>query len=160
MSAAWRSPLVLSIADRVRRLVWRLAGPRTVGVRGVVVDGAGRVLLVRHTYGPERWHLPGGGVKRRESLVDGLQRELREEVGVILEASPSLLGTYSSLTEGKSDHITVFVVEHWHRDPADSPEIDAQQFFSADALPSRTSPGSRRRIEEWSSGAAPQTFTW
>src|SRR5688500_5172566 len=105
--------VVLRVADTARRLVWRAFGPRTVGVRGLVVDGEGRVLLVRHSYGKAYWHLPGGGVKRRESLVEALHRELREEVGVVATAPPTMLGTYSSLEEGKSDHVTVFVVEAW-----------------------------------------------
>jgi 8-oxo-dGTP diphosphatase len=41
-----------------------------------------RVLLIRHEkVGREVWLLPGGGVNAGESLVDALQRELREEVG-------------------------------------------------------------------------------
>jgi ADP-ribose pyrophosphatase YjhB (NUDIX family) len=44
----------------------------------------GRVLLIRHEKnGQERWLLPGGGVNSGESLVDALQRELEEEVGVL-----------------------------------------------------------------------------
>jgi 8-oxo-dGTP diphosphatase len=43
----------------------------------------GRVLLCRHEKpGKEYWLLPGGGVNSGESLVDALERELREEVGV------------------------------------------------------------------------------
>jgi 8-oxo-dGTP diphosphatase len=43
----------------------------------------GRVLLCRHEKGGrEVWLLPGGGVKAGESLVDALDRELAEEVGV------------------------------------------------------------------------------
>jgi ADP-ribose pyrophosphatase YjhB (NUDIX family) len=44
----------------------------------------GRVLLVRHEkHGQERWLLPGGGVNSGESLVDALQRELAEEIGIV-----------------------------------------------------------------------------
>ena len=44
----------------------------------------GRVLLIRHEKaGRERWLLPGGGVNSGESLVDALQRELAEEIGVV-----------------------------------------------------------------------------
>ena len=43
----------------------------------------GRILLCRHEKGGrEHWLLPGGGVNSGESLVDALQRELMEEVGI------------------------------------------------------------------------------
>jgi ADP-ribose pyrophosphatase YjhB (NUDIX family) len=42
-----------------------------------------RVLLCRHEKpGKEYWLLPGGGVNSGESLVDALQRELGEELGI------------------------------------------------------------------------------
>jgi ADP-ribose pyrophosphatase YjhB (NUDIX family) len=43
-----------------------------------------RILLCRHEKAGrgEYWLLPGGGVNSGESLVDALQRELAEEVGV------------------------------------------------------------------------------
>jgi 8-oxo-dGTP diphosphatase len=42
-----------------------------------------RILLVRQEKpGREYWLLPGGGVNAGESLVDALQRELAEEVGL------------------------------------------------------------------------------
>jgi ADP-ribose pyrophosphatase YjhB (NUDIX family) len=152
-------PVVLKVANQVRGVVWRIVGPRTVGIRGLVVDEQGRVLLVHHTYGPDLWHLPGGGVKRRESLVAALYRELREEAGIIVTGHVRLLGAYSSLVEGKSDHIAVFVVEQYSRQESDSGEIAAAEFFAVDALPPGASPATRRRLDEWRANG-PQTFDW
>lgn len=98
-------------------------------------------------------------MKRRESIDDAVRRELEEEAGVVVTGTPRLLGTFSSLTEGKSDHITVFVVERWRRVDSDSGEIDACRFFPADSLPEDASPATRRRIEEWLGGTAPG-FEW
>lgn len=160
---------VLRVADTLRRWMWRAIGPRTVGVRGLVLDGDGRVLLVRHTYGAAYWHLPGGGVHRRESIVAALHRELREETGVIVTGPVRLLGTYSSLTEGKSDHISVFVVDAFEREHADSPaggarpqastEIDAARFFPMDELPDDASPATKRRLEDLRRGEV-CAFDW
>lgn len=153
---------LLRVADTLRRLVWRLFGPRTIGVRGLVVDEEGRVLLVRHTYGQPTWHLPGGGVKRRETLVEALARELEEEVGVTITGQVRLLGTYSNMSEGKSDHISVFVVDRWERPAGRSDgdaEIEAVARHAAEDLPPDTSPGTRRRVLEWSRGDVPP-FDW
>jgi 8-oxo-dGTP pyrophosphatase MutT (NUDIX family) len=60
--------------------------------RGVLVDPAGRVLLVRfelrHIEPPTLWACPGGGVEPGESPVQTLRRELVEEVGLTLQADP------------------------------------------------------------------------
>ena len=51
-----------------------------------VLQWRGRVLLCRHEKpGKEYWLLPGGGVNAGESLVDALQRELAEEIGIVGE---------------------------------------------------------------------------
>lgn len=157
-----RRNLVLVVAHRLRRLWWRAVGPRTIGVRGVVLDGDGRVLLVRHTYGRSWWHLPGGGVRRREGLAEACVRELGEEVGVEVEGGVDgleLFGTYSNLTEGKSDHVTVFVVRRWQRDDRGAGEIAESVFADLDDLPADLSPGTRRRLDELAHGG-PSSFRW
>lgn len=151
--------VLLRIAAGLRKVVWRVLGPRTIGVRALVVDGQGRVLLVRHTYGPKAWHLPGGGVKRRESLDEAVRREVHEETGIVVRGSLRLLGTYSNLQDGKSDHISVFVVEHWEREESDAAEIAEDGWFDPEELPEGTTPGTRRRVGEFLRGTVPD-LTW
>lgn len=59
----------------------------------VAFDNAGRVLLVRHSYGRPVWGLPGGGMDRGERPEQAAAREIGEELGcgltelVAIEAS-------------------------------------------------------------------------
>ena len=56
-----------------------------------IEDAEQRVLLVRQAVGLKLWTLPGGKVKRGESLVKALKRELYEETGLHAQIG-SLLG--------------------------------------------------------------------
>jgi ADP-ribose pyrophosphatase YjhB (NUDIX family) len=155
----------LRIAHQVRRVVWRVFGPRVVGVRAIVVDTSthpNKILLVHHSYGRPAWHLPGGGVKRRESIEEAVRREVREEAAIEVTGPVRLLGTYSNLGEGKSDHISVFVVDQWrrHRRDDDDAEIAATGFFDPSTeLPETTTPGTRRRLDEWRRGSV-SVYEW
>ncbi|MDB5456444.1 MAG: MutT/nudix family protein, partial [Caulobacter sp.] len=72
---------------------FRLRRGLTLGVRGLVTDADGKVLLVSHTYVPG-WHLPGGGVERGESAEQAVVRELAEEAGVRAIGRPRLLSVH------------------------------------------------------------------
>jgi len=139
--------LATRLTHRLRALSWRLFRPTTVGVRALVLDERGHVLLVRHSY-TNGWFLPGGGVSRGESVGAALRRELEEEVGLELTDAPRLLGMYSSTAEGKSDHIGVFIVSRWRRQSKRNAEITETGFFDPKALPDGVSPGTRRRVGE------------
>ena len=61
-----------------------------VGVGAVIVDEAGRVLLIRRRYEPlaGRWSLPGGAVEVGETLEAATAREMLEETGLEVEVGP------------------------------------------------------------------------
>jgi 8-oxo-dGTP pyrophosphatase MutT (NUDIX family) len=147
--------LIWIVARPVLRLYWRLRRPLTAGVRGLVFDEKGHVLLVRHTYIPG-WYLPGGGVERGETMLTSLKRELEEEVGVTLTGEARLQGLYANFREFKSDHVALYVVGHgaYEHAPRRSPEIAESGFFPPQALPNGISPSTARRIAEVTEGLA------
>lgn len=151
--------LIWKIARPVLRLYWRLRRPLTAGVRGLVFDVEGRVLLVRHTYVPG-WYLPGGGVERGETMLASLRRELEEEVGVTLTSKACLVGLYANFREFKSDHVALYVVAHgdYEHTPRRSPEIAESGFFPLSALPDGVTPSTARRIAEVTGTLAPDEF--
>lgn len=153
---SYLSPLVTiwyRLTHPVYLRLWRWRGPTTVGVKVIVTDPEGRVLLVKTRY-QRMWTLPGGGVHRRETPEDAAARELREETGVRI-ASEELIfaGLLSNFAEGKSDYIAVYAAAV----PAETAlapgiEIAAARFLDQDALPENASPATRRRVASWRDG--------
>ena len=127
----------------------------TLGVRGLVTDADGRVLLVEHTYLPG-WYLPGGGVERRELAEQALRRELVEEAGVAVVGRPRLVSIHSNEKKHPGDHVLIYRVDEWTPCEATSRgEINAVAWHAPDALPANVTPATRRRIEEALGGAEP-----
>jgi 8-oxo-dGTP pyrophosphatase MutT (NUDIX family) len=145
------------VAKVVRRMRW----PLTIGVRVIVHDEQGRVLLVRHTY-TRGWHFPGGGVNKREAAVDAAVREVREEAQIALTEPPVLVGVFLSLVQIKCDHILLYKASSsWRRVDEKPPnmEIAEARFFALDALPAETTGGTLRRLAELSGKQSP-TSMW
>ena len=148
-----RTPL-LRIAH-LTRIGWLSATrPVTLGVRAMIRDQSGAVLLIRHSY-VGGWHMPGGGVGRRETVHQAMAREVREEVGLEVIGTARMLGLYARFRHGSSDHVSVFIVDEWSGTPKpDGLEITDSRFFQHDDLPADTTPATRRRLAEAVSGGA------
>jgi 8-oxo-dGTP pyrophosphatase MutT (NUDIX family) len=142
------------LLQRLLHLYWRFQRGMTLGVRGLVVDQAGRIFLVKHGY-VGGWHLPGGGVETGETILGALERELSEEGNIQLTAPPQLHGVFFNVRISRRDHVAVFVVRDFHQagPPAPNHEIAATGFFPLDALPNDTTAGTRARIAEVLGGA-------
>jgi ADP-ribose pyrophosphatase YjhB (NUDIX family) len=141
-----------AIEPALRRLLhfyWRFSRGLTLGVRGLVVDGAGRIFLVKHSY-IAGWHLPGGGVEPGETLTTALARELREEGNIELGEAPQFFAVYFNRRISRRDHVALYVVRSFHQTAAPQPnsEIVAHGFFARDSLPEDTSRATRERIAE------------
>jgi ADP-ribose pyrophosphatase YjhB (NUDIX family) len=131
----------------------RLTRGLTLGVRALVVDAEGRVLLLRHTYTPG-WHMPGGGVEIGETCETAIVRELVEEAGVETIGRPRLLSIHSSHAYFRGDHILFYRIDDWRPVAATSRgEIHELKWFAADDLPAGATEGTRRRIAEAIGGA-------
>lgn len=127
---------------------FRLRRGLTLGVRGVVRDDRGGVLLIRHSYLPG-WSFPGGGVERGETVEEALARELVEEAAIELTARPLLYGIYSNHEQFAGDHIALFVVSSFEqRRWRPTSEVVEAGFFAPGELPPDTTGGTRRRLAE------------
>ena len=151
----------VSVWIRLRRLAYRMAHtalrgywfvrrPRVEGVKCVVTTGD-QVLLVRHTYGPRNWDLPGGTVKRREDPLATARREMREELGIDVDDWVSL-GQVLSHDYHRRDAMHCYRTELRDRPLTfDQGEIAAAGWFDRGGLPSGLSPHVRAilgRVDE------------
>jgi ADP-ribose pyrophosphatase YjhB (NUDIX family) len=148
--------LLFNFGSRLILHPWfRLTRGMSFGVRGLVRDENGRILLIRHSYVPG-WLLPGGGVERGETAETAVIRELREEAGVVTIGRPQLFGLYSNEAQFRGDHVALYLVDRFSLEPfAGTAEIVEARFFEPSALPDATSGGTLRRIAEVASGGPP-----
>ena len=152
------------VAAVLRRFVWFVVRPRTIGAQILVLDDRGAVLLVRHSYDRSSLRLPGGGVKRSETFAECAARELREETSLSV-ADPErleLLGVYTGREGNQSAFIATFVAPagSWAGTPSGSAEIDTAEFHHPDQLPPDTSKATRARVLEAAAGRRGLSGRW
>jgi len=154
----YKNSAVPRLLYRLHQGYMKVRVPVTLGVRTMILDGQGQVLLVRHTYRPG-WYFPGGGVKRWETLEEAARREAREEAGVDPAEMEGPIGLFANFMEAQSDHVALFVVRRWRTIPCNSTEIAESRFFPLTDLPADATDATRRRVEEHL-GLRPRSELW
>jgi len=61
-----------------------------IGVTGIIFNEKNDILLFKHTYRSHSWSLPGGYLKSGEHPAEALEREIKEESGLVVSADESL----------------------------------------------------------------------
>ncbi|HNA90138.1 MAG TPA: NUDIX domain-containing protein [Anaerolineales bacterium] len=126
-----------------------LLRPIRMGVRVLMLED-GKVWMIRHTY-MSGWHLPGGGLKKKETLDQAARREAWEETGAEL-GEISLLGTFTGMIQWKTDHTIVFLCRDFKVTGKSDGEIAEMRAFPLDALPKDTFYPHRRLLERFREG--------
>ncbi|KAK1186113.1 NUDIX domain-containing protein [Streptomyces sp. NBS 14/10] len=68
-----------------------------MSVAGVIVDDAGRALLIKRRDNG-KWEPPGGVLEPGETIPNALQREVLEETGIKIALPATLTGIYKNMT--------------------------------------------------------------
>ncbi len=130
-----------------------------------MVDESGRILLVRHTYGPLNWELPGGMSEPGESVEATALRELMEETGLDARVE-ALTGVYYK-RENDSHHLVFRCrLEDGVAPVPTSEEISDCGYFERDQLPRPISDFTLQRLDDALAGTAPdavvtiEPLTW
>ena len=113
---------------------WAVVGRGPAGVKCVILRDED-VLLVRHTYGPRRWELPGGTKRPWEGAAATARREAREEVGADLAEWAPLREMVTKIGRARVRLHTYTATVETLDPQVDGVEIAEARFFPAADLP-------------------------
>lgn len=84
-------------------------------VAGALYDAQDRVLITQRPPGKVlagRWEFPGGKLHADEDAYDGLVRELREELGVVVHSAERLM-RYPVTSQDREVWLDMWIVTSW-----------------------------------------------
>jgi len=82
----------LKLPKSLQLMIMRMSQDRfLVGVTGIVFNEKQEILLFKHSYRSHAWSLPGGYLKAQEHPSEGLEREIKEESGLVVSMDSPLM---------------------------------------------------------------------
>ena len=103
-----------------------------VGVTGIILNEKKEILLFKHTYRSHAWSLPGGYLKSGEHPREALEREIKEESGLVVSVDESLK-TRTDRESARLDLCYTGILIGGDFIPTN--EVSEYGFFSQDKLP-------------------------
>ena len=129
ISRIWRL-----LPGRVRRWSMRVTHARfTVTAGALIFNDEGRVLLLKHRFrAGSGWGLPGGFLEKGEQPLEALKRELREEIGMEIEAAE----IFASRSFKRPRQVEILFLCRANGDVKPrAMEVERAEWFSLDSLP-------------------------
>lgn len=103
-----------------------------IGVTGIILNDKNEVLLFKHSYRSHAWSLPGGYLKAGEHPREGLEREIKEESGLVVSIDERMK-TRTDRDVARLDICYVGVLIGGEFKPTH--EVSEYGFFNQDDLP-------------------------
>lgn len=130
LAKVWRT---LAISKGIQLLIMRIFQDQfLIGVTGIVFNEKQEILLFKHTYRQTVWSLPGGYIKSKEHPFEALEREIKEESGLIVSADKQL----KIRTDRENARLDVTVIGLYiGGEFKKSPEVSEFGFFAFENLP-------------------------
>lgn len=103
-----------------------------MGVTGIIFNDRNEILVFKHSYRAHAWSLPGGYMKAGEHPQEALEREIKEESGLVVSAD-ELLKTRTDRETARIDMCYIGVLIGGEFVPTH--EVTEYGFFTIDKLP-------------------------
>lgn len=135
----------------------------TVGLTILILDENDRVLLEKRSDNG-KYCLPGGSIDLDETVMEGLQREVREETGITLNHPQLFLISSGKKTEliypngDVTDYVDIHFIDHVNSKEIhlsiNDGESTSLKFYSKEELPDEENllRGTKRALEKYYSG--------
>lgn len=124
---------LLHLSKGIQLLVMRFFQDQfLVGVTGIIFNDKHEVLLFKHIYRPHAWSLPGGYLKAGEHPREALEREIKEESGLVVSVDESLR-TRTDRDVARIDLCYIGILIGGEFKPTH--EVSEYGFFTQDKLP-------------------------
>jgi 8-oxo-dGTP pyrophosphatase MutT (NUDIX family) len=124
-----------------------------VGVKVLLRNEEGKVLLLKRAeekYGKLQgmWDIVGGRIDPGTSLIENLEREVREETGLAITSNPRLIAAQDIIIPGKERHVVrLTYTAHTDGEPVlDTSENGSYRWHSFEEL--RAAPDLDRYVRE------------